>query len=206
MRTVTVVVGLTAGLLTLCASENPAPKADARHPAIGSWYGKAVQVCGDPLWACPKAVLFMTPTLSSDGAFLGNDTFALGGPPFGPHTTAHGGWTSTSATGIVADYVFMSPNQLIVSFPSTAALRFRWQAEVVDAQTMVGYVNIYPGEPVPTVWESLVEDQFPTIPKEGRILCNKPSVFYKDPNQCPANPAAPCPLVFKFRVLRVQGE
>jgi hypothetical protein len=202
-----IISALALGILPVWAAEEAtAPKADARHPAIGSWYGKAVQVCGDPISACPKAALFMTPTLTQDGLFLGNDTFALGGPPFGPHTTAHGNWTATSPTAIVADYVFMGVVLLPVTFPSTGALRFRWQAEVVDASTMVGYVNIFQQDPVATVWESLGENQFPTIPKEGQNVVAKPPQFFRDPNKCTLYPASSCPLVFKFRILRVQGE
>jgi hypothetical protein len=188
------------------ADEANAPRADARHPAIGSWYGKAVQVCGDPISSCPKASLYMTPTLTQDGAFLGNDTFALGGPPFGPHTTAHGNWTATSPTAITADYTFMGVSLGQTVFPSTTALRFRWQAEVIDADTMVGYVNIFTGDPVPTVWESLAENQFPTVPNECRSVVKKPAQFLRDPNKCTSYPASSCPLVFKFKILRIQGE
>jgi hypothetical protein len=148
----------------------------------------------------------MTPTISQDGTFLGNDNFAIGGPPFGPHTTAHGVWSATGPNSITADYLFMSTASVTATFPSTGATRFRWQAEVIDADTMVGYVNVYSGDPVPLVWESLAPDQYPTIPKEGKSVCAKPPQFYREPSKCTIYPASSCPLIFKFKILRVQGE
>lgn len=76
------------------------------HPAVGSWFGKAVQLTGG---VTPGLALFMTPTIGADGTFLGNDSLALGAPPFGPHTTAHGSWAQSGRDSIVADYVFMLP-------------------------------------------------------------------------------------------------
>mgnify|MGYP003340168274 CR=1 FL=1 len=63
---------------------------------------------------------------------------ALGGPPFGPHTTAHGKWIATSPTDIIADYVFMLPT----GDPSLiAALRFRWQGRVIRVRGVTGEWN-----------------------------------------------------------------
>src|SRR5215470_1467300 len=66
------------------------------HGAIGSYYGKAIELCPAGVApvncsaAGPALALFMTPTLTADGQFLGDDSFALGTAPFGPHTGAHG--------------------------------------------------------------------------------------------------------------------
>jgi hypothetical protein len=198
-------VTLTAFSCLVSAEEAPTKReGPSQHPAIGSWYGKAVQMCPEPLSACPKAVLTMTPTMTSDGHFLGNDTFAIAGAPFGPHTTAHGIWLAVSPTKITADYVFMNIAFPPGNFPSTGAARFRWQAEAVDDNTMVGFVNFWPGPPVPTVWESLPgPNDFPTLPQELREVVVCPKTFVTDPKQCTFSPQ--CPLIFKFKILRVQG-
>src|SRR5688572_33437706 len=57
-----------------------------------------------------RSALFLTPSLTGDGIFIANNSLALGSAPFGPHTTAHGRWVPTSATGFVADYTFMLPS------------------------------------------------------------------------------------------------
>lgn len=104
-----------AGMVAVAGTEigraqTPPP---ATHPAVGSWFGKAIRLClsGAVPSACvggqPAIALFMTPTLTGDGRFLGNDSLALGSAPFGPHTTAHGTWVPTSSTEFIADYVFM---------------------------------------------------------------------------------------------------
>ena len=49
------------------------------HPAVGSWFGRAVELCAPADETCPKAALYMTPTLYVDGNFVGNDSFAIGG-------------------------------------------------------------------------------------------------------------------------------
>ena len=196
----------STALSCLAAGEDAQPKwsASAQHPAVGSWYGKAVQLCPEPVSACAKAALTMTPTITVDGHFIGNDTFAIAGAPFGPHTTAHGIWTAVSPTKITADYVFMDIAFPQGTFPSTGAARFRWQAEVVDDNTMVGYVNFWPCPPVPTMWESLPgANDYPTLPQELKDAVACPKVFITDPKQCTFN--ADCPLIFKFRILRVQG-
>lgn len=169
------------------------------HPAVGSWFGKAVQVCASPA-TCQNVALFMTPTLTQDLEFIANDSLTLGGAPFGPHTTAHGRWIPTSDYGIVADYVFMLPSAS--KSPAITVLRFRWQATVVDYDTMTGYVNIYFGPDVPVAWENLSEDQYPTIPSEATFAVTPPIGFYRIPANCPSGPPA-CPLIFKFTVKRV---
>ncbi len=171
-----------------------------QHPAIGSWFGKAVQLCkttSDP--SCFKVALLMTPTVSSDGVFLGNDSLALGGPPFGPHTTAHGRWIATSSTGIIADYVFMLPGSTAAS---VSALRFRWNASVTTYDTMVGYVNIFFGPEIPVLWQDIKPQENPALPAEIVPPLTAPILFYTDPAQCPSGPPA-CPLIFKFTIKRV---
>ena len=174
------------------------------HPAIGSWFGKAIQICatGVAPSACqagnPASVLFMTPTLTTDGLFLGSDSFALGGPPFGPHTTAHGTWIPTNSNSIAADYVFMS-NPYPAVANSIAALRLSWRATVVSADTMVGFVNGYVFSPLPLTWTPLGEGQFPAFPPEANPVVT-PQVFVTDPSTCRTDG---CPLVFKFTIKRV---
>lgn len=175
------------------------------HPAVGSWFGRAVQVCpaGVAPSACsggqPASALFMTPTLTADGIFLGNDSFALLGAPFGPHTTAHGSWVPTSPTDFTAEYVFMSP-----TFPPVAdtvsGFRFRWLAQVISADTAVGYVNLYILPAVPVTWTPLQQDEFPSFPGEASGFVSPPAGVVKDPSTCLASG---CPLVFKFTIKRV---
>jgi hypothetical protein len=169
----------------------------ANHPAVGSYFGRAVQVCA-PGAPCPQIALFMTPTLTGDGLFIGNDSLTLGGAPFGPHTTAHGEWVPTSKTGFVADYTFMltAPTPT----PSITALRFRWLANVINRDTIVGYVNIYFFPPIPVEWEPLAANQFPSFPDEGLGTITPPNGVVTDPATCTT---AGCPLVFKFTVKRV---
>jgi len=167
---------------------------------VGAWFGKADQLCASAA-TCQNVVLFMTPALGADYSFIGNDNLALGGPPFGPHTTAHGRWVPTSDTSIVADYVFMLPGT--TSPPTLSVLRFRWQATVTDFDTMQGYVNIIFGPNLPLVWDSLSASQFPPIPDEASTALTPPINFYSDPAGCPSGPPA-CPLIFKFTIKRVQ--
>ena len=191
-----VVPCMAAGLL---AAPAQAQYIRLPHPAIGSWFGKAVQVCASPA-TCYNAALFMTPTITEDNNFLGNDSLTLGGAPFGPHTTAHGRWIPTSSSGITVDYVFMLPGTAATNL---TVLRFRWQATVVDYATMQGYVNIFFGPPVPVAWENLTSTQFPTIPDEATFAVTPPLKFYTDPTTCTSGPPA-CPLIFKFTIKRVQ--
>jgi hypothetical protein len=189
--------------LCLYAADAPAGRAlpsASVHPAIGNWYGKAVQLCPEPLSSCAKVALTMTPSLMLDGTFIGNDTLALAGAPFGPHTTAHGNWIAVSPTKIEADYVFMLIPFPEGNFPSTGVARFRWQAEVIDENTMVGYVNFWPQPPVPTTWESLGENDWPTLPAEAKACAAPPKTFMRDPKTCIFN--ANCPLIFKFKIQR----
>ena len=199
LKSLIVLPGLAAGLLAA-----PPDRAEAifkiPHPAIGSWFGKADQVCASPA-TCQNVALFMTPTLTQDYEFIGNDSLALGGPPFGPHTTAHGRWSPANSDSIVADYVFMLPGT--ASPPTLSVPRFRWQATVTDLDTMQGYVNIFFGPPVPVVWENLTSAEFPTLPNEAAPALVPPINFFKDPAQCSSGPPA-CPLIFKFTIKRVQ--
>jgi hypothetical protein len=178
----------------------------ATHPAVGSWFGKAIQLC--PLYVAPSAcsggnpaiALFMTPTLTADGGFLGNDSLALGAAPFGPHTTAHGQWVATSAVDFTADYVFM-----LNAFPpkgdgAIQGLRFRWAGTAVDKNTLQGFVNLYFSQPIKTDWSGLLNDQFPVLPSTAAPLIASPAGFVKDPTLCMT---PDCPLVFKFTIKRV---
>jgi len=181
----------------------------ANHPAVGSYFGRATQVCA-PAVPCPQIALMMTPSLTGDGIFIGNDSLSLGGAPFGPHTTAHGQWVPTSKTGFVADYTFMLPSfgpppSFLPPPPPPApqtvsALRFRWLANVIDSSTIVGYVNIYFNPPIPVDWEALGANDFPGLPAEANGVVTSPSGFVTDPASCTA---PTCPLVFKFTVKRV---
>lgn len=199
-----VVVGIQVG----AAQSKPtvtAPIDFASHPAVGSWFGKADQVCiaGAVPSACangqPAVTLYMTPTIYADGNFIGNDSLTLGTAPFGPHTTAHGAWVPTSATEFTADYVFMLP-----SFPpvpdTVGGVRFRWAAQVISSDTAVGYVNVYFQPPLPLTWTQLVGNEFPAFPPEANGLVTSPQGMVKDPSLCRQ---AGCPLVFKFTIKRV---
>ena len=171
-----------------------------QHPAVGSWFGIAVESCATGDTTCPQASLYMTPTIYADGNFIGNDNFSFGGPPFGPHSTAHGQWVPLSGDSILVDYVFMLPG---ADATTINALRFRWQAFVTSPTTMQGYVNIYFGPPMPVAWQSLTATQFPTIPSQQIVPLTPPTAFYTDPSLCPGGPAAGCPLMFKFSIQRV---
>ena len=175
------------------------------HGAIGSWYGKAIQVCatGVAPSACangqPAVVLLMTPTLTPEGLFVADDSLDLFGAPFGPHTTAHGQWYPTSSTEFVADYAFM-----LLPYPTVpnavAGFRARWLAQVVDESTLVGWVNGYATRGVPLTWQPLAFDQFPSFPPEAASIVTPKPQFVTDPATCRTED---CPLVFKFTLKRV---
>jgi hypothetical protein len=212
-------VGLTVLILALTVAGlglRAAPPQDdngtrntANHPAVGSYFGRATQLCA-PGAPCPQIALFMTPTLTGDGIFIGNDSLSLGSAPFGPHTTAHGQWIPTSKTGFIADYTFMLPSYAPLPpflppppppAPQTvSALRFRWLANAIKPNTIVGYVNIYLNPPIPVEWEAVAADEFPPLPDEATPIITSPAGVVTDPSTC-ATPG--CPLVFKFTVKRV---
>lgn len=204
LRAVRILAVVTAGAAIAPAqiSQFPTTSILAQHPAIGSWFGEAVQLCAtltDP--SCFQVALFMTPTMTADGNFIGNDSLTLGGPPFGPHTTAHGRWIATSSTGIIADYTFMLPGT--TSPPTISALRFRWEATVVSQNVMTGYVNIFFGPNIPVTWQNIKPSQSPTLPSQAiASALTSPTLFYTDPAMCPGGPPA-CPLIFKFTIQRV---
>ena len=207
MRKLLATAGLTAGFFFLQAADDARVKSagQATHPTVGSWVGKAVQVCPEPPAPCARGAIMMTPTVNGDGTFTANDTLELIPPPFGTHTTAHGFWEPTGPRTMVADYVFINPTTLFTTFPSTTITRLRWSSETIDDDnTMVGYVNVYNSPLIPTVWESLGPDQFPTIPKEGYDLVKIPNRdVLKSSKECPAFPPSACPLIFKFKILRL---
>ncbi|HSL23736.1 MAG TPA: hypothetical protein VK886_19545 [Vicinamibacterales bacterium] len=189
------------------AGQQPVPSAKdyAGHGAVGSWFGKAIQVCesGVAPAACsfgrPPVVLFMTPTLLPDGLFVADDSMTLGAAPFGPHTTAHGEWFPTSRREFTADYVFM-----LRSFPpepeSITAVRCRWVGQVVSADTLTGWVNVYQQPLLPLSWQRLLDDEYPTFPRQANGIVTSPTGFLKDPTRCRT---AGCPLVFKFTIKRI---
>lgn len=176
------------------------------HPAVGSWYGKAIQLCpaGVAPSSCsggqPAVTLLMTPTLTGEGLFVADDSLLWVGAPFAPHTTAHGQWYPTSSTDFVADYIFMLGPFPPVPYLAVSGFRARWQAHVVDANTIVGYVNGYATPPVPLSWQPLAENEFPTFPPEAADIITPKNNFVTDPATCKTQG---CPLVFKFTLKRV---
>jgi len=195
-------------IVTWGSTDFPLPDPDILpkdHPAMGSYYGKAIQVCpaGVAPSACangqPATALLMTPTLTGDGLFVADDSFTLLPPPFGPHATAHGTWNPTSSTDFTAEYVFLTR-----TFPplegTISGVRARWVAKVLDANTLVGWVNAYFLGPVPVTWTPLADDEFPAFPTQGLPFVTSPVGFIKDPAQCLG---AGCPQVFKFTLKRI---
>ena len=83
---------------------------------------------------------------------------------------------------------------------SILALRFRWSAQVLDKNTLVGFVNAYFSSPIPVTWTSLFSNEFPAFPAQGNVVVTAPTSFVRDPTLCQT---AGCPLVFKFTVKRV---
>jgi len=201
-----VLVAFLAGALVM---QRPARSASdfGGFPGIGSFFGKAIELCpvGVAPAACssagPALALWMTPTLSADGNFFGDDSFAVGSAPFGPHTSAHGQWFPTSKTEFTADYTFM-----LNTFPPTkgkiliSGLRFRWTGFVADKNTLQGWVNLYFNPGMEPIWQELLNDQFPVLPPEADGVVTPPSGFVKDPSLCRTSG---CPLVFKFTVKRI---
>lgn len=210
-KTLSTLVGisLVAVLLALGRGAAQTGLSTADHPAVGSYFGKAVQLCpsGVAPSACvegrPATALLMTPTLTSDGLFVADDSFTLLGAPFGPHATAHGKWVPTSRTEFIADYVFMTrPYPPVASGVAVTGVRARWQARVLDADTLVGWVNAYFLDPVPVDWERLAtEGAYPTFPPEGQAFITAHDNFIKDPSLCRT---AGCPQVFKFTLKRIR--
>jgi hypothetical protein len=188
----------------------PTPIPTATFGAVGSWFGKAMQVCptGVAPAACangqPAGALLMTLVMTGDGRFVADDSTTLLSAPFGPHSTAVGSWTPTSDTEFTAEYIFMAN-----AYPPpiggvyVQGLRARWQATVIDADTVVGWVNAYfQSTPVPVRWSALALDgDFPELPVESLGFVTPPGDFIKNPSLCRT---AACPQVFKFRIKRVR--
>jgi hypothetical protein len=66
---------------------------------------------------------------------------------------------------------------------------------VIDADTVVGWVNAYFLDPVPVTWERLVlDDDFPTLPGEAAPYYAPAGdfVFVKDPSLCRTADALKC--------------
>lgn len=202
-------ISLIAVLLAFGRGAAQTALSTADHPAVGSYFGKAVQLCpsGVAPSACvegrPASALLMTPTLTSDGLFVADDSFTLLLAPYGPHATAHGSWVPTSKTEFTAEYVFMTrPFPPVASGVSVTGVRASWQAKVIDPDTVVGWVNAYFLDPVPVEWERLAtENAYPTFPQEGYQFVTAHPNFIKDPSLCRT---AGCPQVFKFTLKRVR--
>lgn len=198
--------GAVLGIAALGVA-TPARAADySGHGAVGSWFGKAIQVCpaGVAPSACangqPAVTLLMTPTLTESGLFVADDSLLWVGAPFAPHTTAHGQWYPTSSTDFVADYIFMLGPFPPTPYLAVSGFRARWVARVVDENTLVGWVNGYSTDPVPLSWQPLAENQFPTFPPEATNIITPKNNFVTDPATCKEEG---CPLVFKFTLKRV---
>lgn len=176
------------------------------HPAVGAYFGKAIQVCaaGVAPSACANGqqagMLFMNPVLTGDGLIIADDSLTLLDPPYGPHACAHGTWVPTSATEFTAEYTFITR-----TFPPLAntisGLRARWVAKVLDADTLVGWVNAYFLTSSPVAWTPLSTDEFPAYPPEALGFVTPPNGFVKDPSTCMT---AGCPQVFKFTLKRIR--
>jgi hypothetical protein len=197
---VTLLVVLT---LQVGTAQNPTT---VGHKAVGSWFGRAVQVCepGVGPSVCvgtgrPAEVLLMTPTLTPDGLFIADDTLKF----TVDHLTAHGQWKALSSTEFLADYMFVLPNIPGTPPGSLAGLRARWQGRVLDDNTLVGHVNAVLAAGIPALWQRLGDDEFPGFPNEALPLVTAPEGFIFQPQRC-ANPGTPgCPLVFKFTIKRI---
>jgi hypothetical protein len=210
-KTTGVLVAISAAAVLLVHGRGTAQTgiSTATHPAVGSYYGQAIQICpsGVAPSACadgrPATSLLMTPTLTADGLFVADDSLTLLPAPYGNHSTAHGSWVPTSPTEFTAEYVFMTkPYPPPASGVAAAGVRARWQAQAIDADTLVGWVNAYFLDPVPIRWSRLVlESDFPTLPEEARPFYTPPGDFIKDPSLCRTEE---CPQVFKFTLKRIR--
>lgn len=177
------------------------------HPAVGAWFGMAMEDCiGDPATNCaglgiPALTFFMTESFFADGNFLGNDSWAVGGPPFGPHTTAHGRWVQTSPDGLVADAVFLLPAPISSAI---SGVHIKYSATVISPMEMVGYVNLYiTFPPLPLAWQQLGPGEFPTLSNTAKDLAVAPEGIFTAQSQCTAQG---CPLVFRFTAQRATSQ
>jgi len=216
LRLVKVVAGIAlfAGCSAMAVAAEPAgakpdlyfaPSGPVQLPLpwIGSWFGKAEQLCVSAA-TCQNVVLLMTPTLTSDGGFVANDTLELFGAPFGPHTGAHGGWIATSSTSFIADYIFLLPaSTATATAPATVTpVRARWETYVQDYNTLYGFVNVFLGAPIPLSFDGLTSGTFPVLSGTALFPLTPQINYYQNPSQCPSGPPA-CPLVFAFTIERV---
>ncbi|MEI6668056.1 MAG: hypothetical protein WCP29_07860 [Acidobacteriota bacterium] len=188
--------------------EFPAPNGmnPRDHPAVGAYFGKAMQVCaaGVAPSACnagqQAGVLLMNPVLTGDGLIIADDSYTVLPVPFGPHAAAFGQWTPTSQTDFTAEYTFITR-----TFPPEAntvtGVRARWIAKVLDADTLVGYVNAYFLKPTPVIWAPMGPDEFPAYPAQALPFVTAPNGFYKDPALCLTDG---CPQVFRFTLKRIR--
>lgn len=196
-------IGLVLVSMHIGRAQNPTT---VGHKAVGSWFGRAVQVCEQGVGPAvcvgtgrPAEVLLMTPTLTPDGLFIADDTLTL----TVNHLTAHGRWKATSATEFLADYMFLLPRVPGTRENSLAGLRARWQGRVLDDNTLVGHVNAFLTADIPLWWQRLASNEFPGFPDEARPLVTAPSGFIFEPQRC-EDPGTPgCPLVFKFTIKRI---
>jgi hypothetical protein len=209
MDRIRVAIGLSVAALLVFVSmqigkaQNPTT---VGHKAVGSWFGKAVQVCDPGVSASvcvatgrPAEVLLMTPTLTSDGLFIADDSLTLQLN----HLTAHGQWRATSPTEFIADYMFVLPTIPGTPAGSLAGLRARWQGRVFDDNTLVGHVNAIFTAGIPMVWSRLADNEFPAIAPQMEPMLTAPTSFTLVNQRC-GTPGLPgCPLVFKFTIKRI---
>jgi len=81
---------------------------------------------------------------------------------------------------------------------SVSGLRARWLATVIDADTVVDWVNAHFLSPAPVIWSALVLDEdFPELPVESLGFVTPPGEFIENPSLCRT---AGCPQVFQFGI------
>lgn len=70
---------------------------------------------------------------------------------------------------------------------------------MVDADTLVGWVNVYTQPVGPLSWTRMLEYEYPAFPELAKGIVTSPKGFSKDPTLCRT---AGCPLIFKFSIKR----
>ncbi len=193
------------------AQSAPAYQFTKWHPALGSWFGRAVPIgpCTPGSAGCLLPPdLFMVLNIADDGSFIGNDSLTFGAL----HTTAHGQWIPLSRTQISANYVVLAGSSsfaaskasadgtLPVTTPFLGAFRMRWLADSIDLTHMEGFVNVYffPFNVAGSV------DQTTWVPTPDPLMNLGPFITDKNLSQC--DPTKGCLGVFKFKIRRVDAQ
>jgi hypothetical protein len=130
----------------------------------------------------PAEVLLITPTLTPDGLFVADDTLTLQSD----HLTAHGQSRAVNGTEFLADYMFLLKPLPGFAANTVSGLRARGEGQVVDDNTLVGWVNACLTPAVPVAWTRRAEHEFPGFPPEGVPLVTAPSRFVRAPSSCRA--------------------